>query len=764
MSTQYHRNLLRAAVMAGIFALPAVTAAQQPQALLGVQTAELARVTQLVNDADRAVLQRSHVRALDKLAPHGAVDDSAPMQHMQLVLKRSALRQAALDSLMRQQHDPHSGKFHQWLTPQQFGAAFGVQDADIAAASAWLSSQGFTVNGVYPNKMQIDFSGNAGQVKRAFHTQESYYKLGAARHFANQTDISVPAALREVVVGVHGLNDFHPVAQHLQPRTVKFDAKSQQFTALAKAGEGATAQAISSPFTNNVRALVPYDMAKIYGVDSLHAKGITGKNVTIAVLEEASMQPSDWTTFVRVFDLGRYGGSFKQIQPQAAGFANCSDPAAGDPGQDDGETLMDAEWATAMAPSAHIVVASCGNQGYDGFGGIVAAAVNLINGKQRPDVISASYGWGEDGVDQATKAEFDLMWAQADAEGISVFISSGDSGSNPDFNGGIIERLGVGANALATSPNDTAVGGTDIADELDHSTASYFSSTLNAQYGSALSYVPEIPWNWSCGNSVAAKSLGYSSALAFCKQQLAQGVYPNSEAGSGGPSAVDIKPAWQRQVYHAAKDQSRDLPDVSLYAGSFNNATAAIVCDAQNPCTKGFLAPVDTDGGTSLSSPMFAGIQALVDQALADKHLAKDQGNAAPTLYALAAEEYGEASGSVPASLAACDADHGARGTGGCVFHNVTRGSNSVQCIEAAGEVTRDCYFYGSMPDFLVIGPSGNPTYVTVRIGLTSTNPKQYNAASAAYAARPGWSFASGLGSVNAGNLVAAWEKFVNLP
>ncbi|WP_284333185.1 S53 family peptidase [Dyella flagellata] len=743
--------------------LPAVTPAQQSQALLGVQTAESPRVSRTVNDADRAVLQSSHVRVLDTLAPRGAVADNTRMNHLQLVLKRSPLRQAALDTLIAEQHDPHSGKFHQWLTPQQFGEAFGVLDADIAAASAWLTSQGFTVNGVYPNKMQIDFSGTAGQIGHAFHTREKYYTVAQAGHFANETDISVPAALQDVVVGVHGLNDFRPVALHLTPRTVKFDAKTQAFHPI-EAGKGATSQAINSPFTNNVRALVPYDMAKIYGVDTLHAKGITGKNVTIAVLEEASMQPSDWTSFVNLFGLRRYGGSFHQIQPQAAGFTNCSNPAVGNPAQDDGETLMDAEWATAMAPSAHVVVASCGNFDFDGLGGIVAAATNLINGTQRPDVISASYGLGEDIVDKASKSEFDLLWAQADAEGISVFVSSGDSGSSPDFNGSVIERLGVSANALATSPNDTAVGGTDIADELDHTTAKYFAARFNAQYGSALSYVPEIPWNWSCGNEVAAKSMGFSSAVAFCKQQLAEGVYPTSEAGSGGPSSVDIKPAWQRLVYHAAKDQSRDLPDVALYAGSFNNATAAIVCDAKNPCTSGFLAPVDTDGGTSLSSPLFAGIQALMDQALADKHLPKDQGNAAPTLYALAAEEYGGAAGNAPASLAACNANNGTHGTSGCAFHNITRGSNSTQCVEAAGETTPDCYFYGTMPDFITLGSNDQLQYVTVRIGLTSTSSTQYTAATQAYAARPGWSFATGLGSVNAGNLLTAWEKFVNAP
>ncbi|MCT7264503.1 hypothetical protein, partial [Salmonella enterica] len=83
-----------------------------------------------------------------------------------------------------------------------------------------------------------------------------------------------------------------------------------------------------------------------------------------------------------------------------------------------------------------------------------------------------------------------------------------------------INGVGIDANAFGTSPNDTVVGGTDTADILDGTTKKYFSSTFNAVYGSALSYVPEIPWNQSCGNEVAAKSLGYATSLAFCKAYL----------------------------------------------------------------------------------------------------------------------------------------------------------------------------------------------------------------------------------------------------
>jgi subtilase family serine protease len=318
-----HLNLLGAMtlVLAG---LPVVASAQsntaQNAALAGINTAEAPRVTQTVDSRATSTLQRSHLSLVDRSTPTRAVDDAAAMNHMNLILQRSAKRQAALDALISAQHDPGSAKFRQWVTPDEFGQTFGVSDADIAATTAWLKSQGFTVNGVYPNKMQIDFSGNAGQVKRAFHTQMNQYTINQAAHVANASDISIPQALQSVVAGVAGLNDIHPQAQHTAPKLGQFDASSQRFKVQQPktAASGVTPQAVN--FTNGSRGLVPYDMAKIYGTDKLYASDLTGTGITIALVEDSSMVPDDWSNFVSQFGLTSYGGTFQQIQPQATGF------------------------------------------------------------------------------------------------------------------------------------------------------------------------------------------------------------------------------------------------------------------------------------------------------------------------------------------------------------------------------------------------------------------------------------------------------------
>ena len=564
-------------------ALASTTALAQPAAssnlaLAGIHTAEAPRITQTINSQVLSAVPNSHLKFVRNKTPASKVADATPINHLQLILKRSALREAALTRLMAEQHDPNSVKFQQWLTPQQFGDAFGVGDTDIAAVKSWLVAQGFTVNSVYPNKMQIDFSGNAGQVRQAFHTQEARYKLkNGSVHRANSGDISIPRALNAVVAGVAGLNDFHPEALIKQSHVMKHDATAKSgfnLRPVDKAGAGArTRQAIS--FTNGARGLVPNDLQRMYGVMPLRVNGVVGTGVTIAVVDSGNIHEESWTNFVTQFNLAQYGGTLSQIQP--SGPSACTDPGfpinryTGLP-DEDGETLLDAEWSTAMAPGANIVIANCAwGDNSNFFGGVFIAATNLINADEgdRPNIISASYGFGEQFTDPASKAAIDLMWAQADAEGISVFVSTGDSGSNPSFNGGVINgyygNTAVDANSFATSANVTGVGGTDTADVLDGTTSKYFASTPSVVGGTALGYVPEIPWNESCGNGVAAKAAGYCSAVDFCNAYWNGDIEDpgiTSEAGSGGPSSVDAQaglaaPGIRRRTRPVARSARR---------------------------------------------------------------------------------------------------------------------------------------------------------------------------------------------------------------
>ena len=781
--------VLRASIAAALAGAPALLLAHpvaSPNALAGINTSEAPRVTQTVSNANLATLKQTHLAFVPNLASAVApVATTNTMHHLQLVLKPSAVRQAAMEAFIASQHNPASASFQHWLSPAQFGEAFGVNDSDIAAVTAWLTAQGFTVNNVYPNKTQIDFSGTVGQVNQAFHTQENIYTLGSEKHLSNASDISVPAALKNVIAGVMGLNDFQkPQQTKTKPTVAQWDASKKSFA--SKDTGTATAKRISQALDFSggaIRGLVPNDMATMYDTKPLRANGVTGQGVTLAVVNDSGMSPAIWANFVSTFNLAQYGGQFTQINPAPpSGTSNCYAPLPYDSGQTD--TI--AEWATAIAPGVNLEMASCSDFATDGtydsvtdnyFGGLFVAANNLVNGNDLPDIISVGTTNSEFLTDSASKAAIDLMWAQADAEGISVFVSAGDAGSTGAilFGNQLINAYtgspGVSPNALATSPHVTAVGGTDLADIIDGTTSKYFAATPSVVGGSALSYVPEIPWNNSCGNGVVGKALGFSSVLDFCEAWLAQDpslAYLSSTAGSGGPSAIDAKPAWQRQVFNAAKDQSRDIPDVSLFGGSYGPHTYVVVCTSYYPCAPDFSTVTQLTSGTAVSSAMFAGIQALIDQGLAMRGLPTAQGNAAPVLYALAAQEYGTASGATPSSLAACSADNGTTGTANCVFHNITRGSNSTNCVSANAPpfyvyTTSNCYIYAqTSAPFANTVEQGGIEY----IGLTTSDasPTTYGVSNKAFGAQPGWSFTSGLGSVDARNLLIAWRAFVHAP
>lgn len=732
-------------------------------------TSSADQITQTVDNRVRSTIASSHLRFLKRAATPTPLADNVAMNHLQLVLQPSALRRARMEAYIAGQHDPRSAHYKQWLTPAQFGQSFGVADSDIAAVTGWLRSQGFSVNTIYPNKLLIDFSGTAGQVANAFRTTEAVYALKDGKHLANDRDISVPSALRGVVAGVMGLNDFHARPLVGKPHIAQWNAARKGFEIKHAAAGGKPTRPVGQAvqFSSVTRGLVPNDLMTMYGIREIRANGITGAGINIAVVEDQNMMLADWYNFVGIFNLAQYGGSIEQVNPAPPeGPGNCADPnAVAGYEMDGGETLLDAEWASAIAPGAHITVATCADLGLDYnpatdnfFGGVFIAATNLINAAERPDIISTSYGFGEYFVDPASKTAIDAMWAQADAEGISVFVASGDSGSNPSFNGGIINgyygNTAVDANAMATSPHVTAVGGTDVADVLDGTTSKYFAAVPSVVGGSALSYVPEIPWNQSCGNGVAARAEGYSNVVDFCRNLVKHdqhGEYVTSEAGSGGPSAINAKPTWQQQVFGAAADHSRDLPDVSLFAGSYGDYTYVVTCTFVYPCAPNFAAGVALSGGTSLSSPMFAGIQALINQGLKVRGLPAAQGNAAPTLYALAAKQYGDAAHAAP-GIDSCNADHGASGSANCVFHNITRGSISSECVGIDETYvkfdTPNCYYFALAQQD------------QWKVGLTTRDaaPTGYGVANKAYGAQPGWSFASGLGSVNAKNLLIAWR------
>ena len=154
----------------------------------------------------------------------GAAPESLATGRILLVLARSAAQQQALTQYLDDVQNPSSPSYHQWLTPAQYGARFGVSDADLQTVQTWLQSNGFKIENVPQARNLIQFSGTVGQVESAFHTSIHSFSVLGATHYANVSDPQIPAALAPVVAGVTPLNDFHPVPHIVQGTTGRYDA------------------------------------------------------------------------------------------------------------------------------------------------------------------------------------------------------------------------------------------------------------------------------------------------------------------------------------------------------------------------------------------------------------------------------------------------------------------------------------------------------------------------------------------------------------
>jgi subtilase family serine protease len=712
--------LLSTVVLSFVLVFPLVTSAQGRRSrVLVVDRVDENRLQRLGGNT------RSEANAQNDLGP---VADDFAMDHMLLQLQRPAEQEQAIQQLIDQLHDPKSPNFHRWLSADQIGQMYGPAQEDIDTVTRWLEAHRFTVNLVYPNGMLIDFSGAAGQVRDALHTEIHRLAVNGQEHIANMSDPQIPAALAPVVAGVVSLHDFMP------------HTKRKAHTDYTFTSRGSTYQAVA-----------PADLATIYDLNPLFEAGTIGTGQTIVVIEDSDLYSSaDWTTFRTTFGLSQYtSGSLTTVHPAPlSGASNCHDPGVN---SDDGEAISDAEWASAAAPGAAIQLASCADTRTT-FGGLIALQ-NLMNASSTPpSIVSISYGECEAENGASSNAAFNSLFQQAVLEGVSVFVSAGDEGAASCDAGASAATHGIGVSAFASTPYNVAVGGTDFGDTVAGTNGNYWSSTNSSYYGSAIAYIPEIPWNDSCAGTLLAGYFKYSTtygASGFCSSATAtQDGLQEVVAGSGGPSGCATgvastsgvvsgtcagyrKPSWQSATGNP-NDGVRDIPDVSLFAadGIWGHYYVTCYSDRKNggvPCT-GAPSGWAGAGGTSFSSPILAGIQALVNQHQAlINHNSGAQGNPNYVYYNLAAN----------ASLAAF------------TFHGIAEGDIDVNCSG-----TQNCYGATSTSNTGHHG-GGFGSQSGAGDGALSTSSQSYTPA---YGAPAGWNFAIGLGSIDALNLVNNWS------
>jgi subtilase family serine protease len=704
---------------------------------------QTARIVRPIDDAQRVILAGNTRSEAIAANDRGIADAATPLSALQLVLQRSPAAEKAFGQYIAGLHDPASPTFHQWLSNEKIGALFGPAPEDIDVVKDWLTSEGFKINSVSPDATVIEFSGTAGQVANAFHAPLHNLSVNGKAHLANYNDPEIPAALAPVVAGVAKLNDFMPHAQNVRRDTGRKGVATGGFVAYLGAA----------------------DLATIYNFNPLFKAGITGKGQTIVLIEDTNQYSAgDWATFRKVLGLDIYPfGTLTQVNP--TGSNTCKNPGVGLNGGtgenagDDIEAAIDVDWSTAAAPNAAIVNAACADTETQ-FGGFFALA-NLLEERNPPPVVSISYGEAEAQNGTAENLYIYQLYESAAAEGVSVFVSSGDEDASSAANGNV-STYGIGVSGWTSTPYNISVGGTDFGYIPLGTPGTYFNSTNGPNFQSAVSYIPEIPWNDSCAGSLFVSYVGApfttygpdsacNNVLDFLPE-AEEGALLNAVGGSGGPSGCAIgnptsagivsgscrgyaKPYWQNLV-GVPDDGVRDIPDVSLFASNGFWGDYYAVCISDPTGDSGFT-PCSGDpstwagfGGTSVSSPIWAGIQALVNQKTGQRW-----GNSNTVLYGLAANEYGRFGN------ASCNSSLGNAIGRYCLFNDVTQGDNvgACQAVVTGGKhpssTATNCFIDGG-------------TYGVLSTSNFAPRP--------AYSAGVGWDFTSGIGTANAANIVNA--------
>lgn len=715
------------AVLGVLFAatLSSAAAAQTPEPTVRAEfrTVQRRLVTEVV---DRGRMVRAEVAIPRELATAqdlGARDPSAAMEKIQLVLQRPQERQAAFDAEVEALHQRGNPSFHHWLTPEMVGAEFGPSPSDIAALTNYLQSEGFTVNSVGKSGMFVEFSGTVAQVQQSFHTEIHTVRLRTGEvHYAAVGEAELPEAIAPVVAGFLSLSDIPSIHPHLR-RSVPVADRALGVTPL------------DTVSTTNY-AVGPQDFYTIYNENPLltATTPIDGRGVTIALLEESAITTGDVAFFRGLF--GVNPATPVSLVTDTGFGGNCAAPAKLKANGEEGEAVLDIEWAGAVAPGANLLFMQCASTG--STAGIFLSAEAVID-NNLADIMSLSYGDYE-GQSPTQDTLVNNLWEQAASQGQTVVVSSGDNGAATEdaIFGRNVASSGITSNSFSTTAWNVSAGGTDFQDTYNQNQgdtafgiSTFWNSTNTPSLGSAKSYVPEMTWNDTCASSIynAAKEGSSADGATLCGATLTANLY--MVAGGGGPSKLHPRPSWQTGTVFGlpmlAAYPNRLQPDVSLFAanGFWNHDLPAYQSDQSTP--------ISYAGGTSFVAPQLAGLFALIQQRTGER-----LGQPNYVLYSMAGQAFGVGS----FTGAACNGS-GASGIGttssspasSCIFYDVQTGNISVDCV--AG--TPNCY-----------------TLSGKSYGILSTSN---TVESSAFPTNQGWDQATGIGSVNITNLVNNWQN-----
>jgi len=643
------------------------------------------------------------------VADLGVAPDSMSTGRMVLWLRRSAEQQAQLSQFLSHAQDRGSATYRHWLTPESYGAAFGISEHDLAAVQQWLQTNGLTVERVSAARNVLVFSGTAGSLASAFHTSVHSYMVGKQAHFANATDPEIPTALAPVIAGVSPMNDFHAKPMHVLGKAARYDAASKHLQPAITVGDG---NGNYSLYVTPADASIIYDTPN-QSFNPAATTNFDGTGVTIGVLGYSALAMADVQNFRTAF-LPANAASNLPKQILDGGL----DPGVIN-GPDASESLLDVEVAGGLAPGARITYYYAAST--DLSDGLILAGLRALE-DNKVNILSVSYGQCESDLGAGGNLAWSELWQQAAAQGVSVVVSSGDSGSaSCDADTSMVATHGTSVSGLASTPYNIAVGGTDFY-PLVGNFSNYVSTASTGNYpyyATALSYIPETPWNDSSnvvGNSFTnniptSDQVGDTNIIGggggLSSKAICPGTINNQGICSQSLSGYTQPPY---QTGFQAVNPVRSIPDVALLAANGFYGAAWVFCsDSTVDQQGGSYTDCQVDGnghlindqrvgligGTSASAPAFAGMLAMVSQSQGGARL----GQADAVLYNLAQDYAGKYQQA---------------------FHDIAIGNNSVYCETG----TLNC---------------GSNNFLE------------------GYNATPSYDMASGLGSVDLSQLISLW-------
>ena len=502
---------------------------------------------------------------------------------------------AAVEALAKAVSDPRSASYGQYLTPQQFRQQFAPSQSQVNAVQSWLRSQGFRVDYTPLNNHYVAAEGTVAQAAAAFATTFGTYSVAGQTLRSPSSDISLPTAIAGFVSGVVGLDESaalvhtnialdappSPAFVNAPPCSIYWNEKNTtSLTGLPAPLQAPAGYTLPLPMAPC--GYVPSQIRGVYGVSA----SLQGNGQTVAIID-AYASPTIQKDLDQ-WSANRGLASTNITQVVAPGTMNRPENKRQDPQGWYGEETLDVQAVHGMAPNAHIVYVGAPNNYQD-----LDAAMNHVVDRHLASIVTNSYGFPTELLPFGfIKPQEDTL-LQGAIEGIGIYFSSGD---NSD------ESLSVGyrtADWPASSPFVTAVGGTSLG------------------VGQSNNRVIETGWGTHTSSLITTTGAWVDHGWLY--------------GAGGGVSRLFAEPSYQAgtvpgSVFAVQGRTGRAVPDIAAF-GDPN--TGYLIGQTQTFPDGTVKYSEFRIGGTSLSSPIMAGIMALADQAKGSAH-----GFANPVFYA----------------------------------------------------------------------------------------------------------------------------------